>query len=550
MVDEAEQPSRASLAAGQAALERGEWAQAAELFRAALRDDDDPLAWEGLGWAAWWLADEEQTFTARERAFRLYREAGDDGAAGRVATWIAADHREYRGEEGIGRGWIERAHRLLDPLPESADDGWLALIEADFVLNVDGDLETVARLALGAAEIGRRQGVPDLEAVGLALEGQALVSGGDVEAGMRLLEEAAAIATVEQMGLPIAAGWSLCCVLSACDSIGDFSGAEQWCAAIRRFTDRWGGRQLVGICRTSYGRILATRGQWPEAEGELAAAIRDVDEARPGMAGTGLARLGELRARRGHVAEARELFERAGPAGLVGLGELALDAGDPAGAVDAAERALRRLPKGATLERLPPLELLTRGRIALGQLEQAGQEVEAVQRTARALGTAYLRGRADLLSAELAAARGEHEDARRDCEDAIDRFAQVSAVYEGARARERLALALTALGREEQAGREEEIARAALRRLGALAEPSPAAGEDGGPAASGAASELTPRELEVLRLVARGRSDAEIAAELVLSPHTVHRHVANVRVKLRLPSRSAAVAYAARAGLL
>jgi DNA-binding CsgD family transcriptional regulator len=544
VVDEDEQPSSDSLAAGQAALERGEWAEAVELLRAALRDGDDPLAWEGLGWAAWWLADEEQTFAARERAFRLYREAGDDAAAGRVATWIAADYREYRGEEGIGRGWLERAHRLLDPLPGSADDGWLALIDADFALNVECDLEAVAGLARGAAEIGRRQGAPDLESVGLALEGQALVSGGDVESGMRLLDEAAAIATAEQIGLPIAAGWSLCCVLSACDGIGDFGRAEQWCAAIRRFTDRWGGRQLVGVCRTSYGRILATRGQWPEAEGELAAAIRDVDAARPGMAGTGLARLGELRARQGHAGEARELFERAGPAGLVGLGELALESGDPTGAVDAAERALRRLPDGAALDRLPPLELLTRGRIALGRLDQAEREVEVVQRTARALGTAYLRGRADLLGAELAAARGEHEDARRACEDAIDRFAEAAAVYEGARARGRLALALAALGRDEQARREGAAAREVLRRLGALPEPAPADGD------AAAASELTPRELEVLRLVARGRSDAEIAAELVLSPHTVHRHVANVRVKLRLPSRSAAVAYAAREGLL
>jgi DNA-binding CsgD family transcriptional regulator len=62
--------------------------------------------------------------------------------------------------------------------------------------------------------------------------------------------------------------------------------------------------------------------------------------------------------------------------------------------------------------------------------------------------------------------------------------------------------------------------------------------------------ELSARERDVLRLVAAGLSDADIARQLVLSPHTVHRHVANIRTKLRLPSRTAAVAYAARAGLL
>jgi len=69
----------------------------------------------------------------------------------------------------------------------------------------------------------------------------------------------------------------------------------------------------------------------------------------------------------------------------------------------------------------------------------------------------------------------------------------------------------------------------------------------GRPADSTAA--LTEREREVLTLVARGFSDALIAEHLVISPHTVHRHIANIRGKLNLPSRSAAAAFAARAGL-
>jgi pimeloyl-ACP methyl ester carboxylesterase/DNA-binding CsgD family transcriptional regulator len=63
-------------------------------------------------------------------------------------------------------------------------------------------------------------------------------------------------------------------------------------------------------------------------------------------------------------------------------------------------------------------------------------------------------------------------------------------------------------------------------------------------------TDLSERELEVLRLVAEGLSDAEIAERLVLSRHTVHRHVANIRTKLRLASRAAAAAHAARLGLL
>ncbi|MBV9311517.1 MAG: helix-turn-helix transcriptional regulator, partial [Solirubrobacterales bacterium] len=63
-------------------------------------------------------------------------------------------------------------------------------------------------------------------------------------------------------------------------------------------------------------------------------------------------------------------------------------------------------------------------------------------------------------------------------------------------------------------------------------------------------AELSEREREVLGLVAQGLSDAQIAERLVISKHTVHRHVANILAKLRLPTRAAAAASAARAGLL
>ena len=539
-----------ALAGGAAALASGDWGRARERFQAAVGARDAAEAWEGLGWAGWWLADEELTFRARESAYRRYRATEDVAGAGRVATWMAADFREFRGEEAVGRGWLGRAHRLLDRLPESADHGWLMLIDADFALNVDRDLETVVALARTASQLARRLAVPDLEAVGLGLEGLTLVCRGDVGEGMRRLDESSAIATAEDIRLPLASGWALCCVLSACDGIGDFRRATQWCDAVRRFTARWGGRQLLGVCRTSYGRILATSGDWPAAESELLAAVADMESARPGMAAGGLARLGDLRARQGRTDEARALFERAGAAGLVGLGDLALDRDDARGAADAAERVLRRLSQTDLLSRLPALELLTRATIQLGDLDAAERHIADVEHTARAFGTAYVAGRAKLLSAHLAAARRDHDAARRACEDAIDCFEEASAVYDAAVARLELAGALLRLGRSESATAEALAVRGVFEFLGAgrdLAHVDELlrAGSDGVTLAG-----LSEREIEILRLIARGMSDAEIAAALVLSPHTVHRHVANIRTKLRLPSRSAAVAYAARAGVL
>jgi ATP/maltotriose-dependent transcriptional regulator MalT len=547
-----EEANADELAAGHAALASGDWARARDLFESALAADESAAGWEGLGWSGWWLADEELTIRAREHAYRLYRAGGDDLGAGRVALWLAADFREYRGEEAVERGWLERAHRLLDPLPEASEHGWLMLMDADAALNVARDLGAVTAFAAGASEVGRRFGVPDLEAVGLGMEGLALVCRGEVEDGMRLLDESSAIATAENMRLPLSSGWALCCVLSACEGIGDFRRATQWCEAIRRFAERWGARQMLGICRTSYGRILATSGDWPAAEAELLAAVDDMEQARPGMAAPGLARLGELRARQGRYDDAQRLFERAGGRGLLGLGQLSLERGDPRAAADVAERILRRVAGSALLDRLPALELLARAQIRLEDLEAAESRVAEVERVAEVFGTSYVAGRAKLLRAELAGARRDHGGARRACEDAIDSFEAASAIYDLALARLELSRTLLELDREE-AGRGEALAaRAVFESLGARRDLERAEEllETGAGGGGPVLTDLTARELEILRLVARGMSDAEIAEELVLSPHTVHRHMANIRAKLRLPSRSAAVAYAANEGLL
>jgi DNA-binding NarL/FixJ family response regulator len=546
-----------AIAAGSDALRRGEWEEARDHFESALTTEQTGEALEGLGWAGWWLHDSGLTIGARERAYRAFRGAGDRAGAGRVAAWLASDYLEFRGEDAVARGWLERSHRMLDDLPEGEEHGWLALNEGGYTTNVEADLERAAALAARATALGRRLGVADLEAVGLGLEGIALVRRGGVEEGMRLLDEASVVAASEDVTLPIARGWALCYLISACEGVGDFPRAVQWCDAASRLAEHWGARQMLGVCRSAYGNVLATNGDWVAAEQELTAAVGDLQAARPGMAAGGLARLGALRARQGRTDEARALFERAGAhrLALVGLGWLALDDGDAAAAADAAERALRRVSATAVLDRLPMLELLARARVALGELEAAGEVCAELQRVGTELGTPYVRGRARLAAGQMAAARGDHDEARRACEDAVDLLTMSAASYEVGLARLELARALTALGRDGPAATERRAARDAFVALGADRDVARAEADLQNDGASGEAArrslgELTPRELEVLRLVAQGLSDAEIAERLVLSQHTVHRHVANVRVKLRLPSRAAAVAYAARAGVL
>jgi ATP/maltotriose-dependent transcriptional regulator MalT len=541
------QTAHEALSDGAEALRRGAWNEARLHFEAALALEETAQGWEGLGWAAWWLHDADQTLHAREQAYRAYRAAGDPAGAGRVAAWLASDYLEFRDEPGVASGWLERGRRLLEDLPECEEHGWLALNEGSYAANVRGDLQATAELAERAITLGRKLGVADLEAVGLAMEGITLVRRGSVEEGMRLLDEATVIASNEELQQPISRGWALCYLISACEGVGDFPRATQWCTAARTFAEHWGARQLIGVCRSAYGNVLATSGDWATAEVELTAAVGDLQATRPAMAAGGLARLGELRARQGRTDEARALFEEAGThrLALIGLGTLALEAGDAPAALDAAERVLRRLDPSAVLDRLPALELLVRASLALGEPDAAAAGCAELERVGAELGTPYVRGRARLVSGQMAAARGDHEEARRACEDAVDLLVDSGAAYETALARLELSRALAALGRAEAAASEARAAREGFAALGADRDVAKA---DAAP--QEALGELTAREVEVLRLVAQGLSDAEIAERLVLSQHTVHRHVANVRAKLRLPSRAAAVAYAARSGLL
>ena len=202
-------------------------------------------------------------------------------------------------------------------------------------------------------------------------------------------------------------------------------------------------------------------------------------------------------------------------------------------AIDVLERALRRLPLDRTLDRAPVLALLVHARAALGDDDEGTLAV--LRAVAGAAGTPAMAATADRADGVQCAARGEHETARRLLEDATDGFEHAGATYEAAIARLELAPSLRALGRAAAADREEAIARAALAAYGAA------------PARAGPLAGLTPREHEVAGLLAEGLTNRQIAERLVISEHTVHRHVTTLLRKLGVPSRAAVAALAARA---
>jgi ATP/maltotriose-dependent transcriptional regulator MalT len=529
----------ALLADGWAALDRADW----ETARAAFADADESAeALEGLSRAAWWLGDEQTTFDARERAYRAFRAAGDVCGAARMAMWLGSDHLDFRGEHAVALGWLQQARAVLGDHPPCQEAGWITLLEADIAVLAEDDPARAERGAREALALAEQLEDGDLQVVALAILGTALMTTDAVDEGLRCLDRAAALTLGEQFEEPAAAGWALCHTVSACAAVGDFARASQWCRVLHSWSADWRARHFFGICRTAYGEVLSATGDWPSAEEELTSAIEDMRVTRPALAAPGAVRLGQLRMRQGNLAAARELFESAlpFPGAVIALGELALAEGDAVRAVEAAERVLRRLGDATVLDRFPALELLARARAAAGDLAGALACADEIEREAERFGTPYMRGRGRLAVGHVRLTAGDLDLARQAAEDAVDLFSECRAPYEAARARVILASTLECLGRPERASEEALAADETFALLGAR--------RQGG--YSAAADELSPREVDILRLVARGLSDAQIAGHLFLSPHTVHRHVANIRTKLRTPSRAAAVAYATQRGLL
>jgi LuxR family transcriptional regulator, maltose regulon positive regulatory protein len=178
---------------GSNALAGGGWVEARACFEQALGCSDSAEAWDGLSWACWWLEDGTAAIQAREHAYRLYKDAGERRAAARMAIWLANDHLDFRGEEAVAQGWLRRATRILKDLDPAPEHGWHAALEAQFALEA-GELAEAARIGTRARQLGRDLGITDLEMLGLATEGLARVTEGELKEGMWRLDEAAAAA--------------------------------------------------------------------------------------------------------------------------------------------------------------------------------------------------------------------------------------------------------------------------------------------------------------------------------------------------------------------
>lgn len=521
------------ITAGREALRRGAMSEAQECFEEALEQRESVEALEGLGLTARWLQRSDEAFDAHEHAYRLARAQGDRYGAGRVAVQLAYDAYSFRGA-AEATGWAERAILLLSDTAPSAELAIAELLIAHITFLVRHDVAGAQEHAARALQVARAAGSVDGEMLALGFDGLVLVAQGSVEEGMRRLDAATTAAVageIEDLELVEA----VCCYLiDACKRVRDYERASEWVRRVQDLSDRYGHVEMFAICRNYYADILVWRGEWAQAEAELTTAVRELSSSRRSKAIDSLVRLAELRRRQGRLDEAAALAAESEGHRLAPLvrGLIALDRDEPDEAADEAERFLRRIGEVDRFERVAGLELLVVSRLALGDLERAGEAAAEIDAVAERVRTPPLRACAVLAAGRIAAAQRDWIVARAALEDAADLYHASGAPYEAALGRLELASVLRALGRDAVAKRADDEARAALESLGAP-RPASAPTRDSGP--------LTRRELEVLSLVSQGRSNEQIAAELVLSVRTVERHVSNIYDKIGASGRTARV---------
>jgi ATP/maltotriose-dependent transcriptional regulator MalT len=366
-----------------------------------------------------------------------------------------------------------------------------------------------------------------------------------------------------------AACTACCCLIFACEWTRDYERVAQWIARLQDLAIRWAHPTQLYFCRTHYAGLLVSRGAWREAEAELVAAIAELETTQPALAAEALVRLADLRCRQGQLDAAAELLARAesppfralvGDFCLLGRAALALAGNDVEAAIELAEHFLRAIPEENRLERIGGLEVLLVALVAHGDHRRAATVLDEIRAIASSVATKPMQATVRFAEGMLGMAAADYEMAKCCFEDAVELWSRSSTPYETALARLGLAQALLALGRTQVANQQAREALDALQQLGALPDAARAAAmmreivttPHTHRGATSVISNLTPRELEVLCLIAAGKSNRDIARELVLSIRTVERHISNIYAKIGASgpaARATAAAYALRHGL-
>jgi DNA-binding NarL/FixJ family response regulator len=531
------------LEAGRTAYAERRWRAACE--RLAEADRAQSLAsddLERLAWSYGLLGRNDLLLATLERLHTIQLDAGDLRGAAHAAFWLGF-RLLFIGEVGRASGWIATSQRLLERLGEDCVERGYLLLPQGLSRLSQKDAEGACEVARQAAEVGERFGDPNLTSLSRAIEGQAQIELGHREVGLALLDEAMVPASTGRLG-PVPTGIVYCAVIGCCQRIYAIDRAREWSAALAAWCNAQ--PELVefnGTCRAHRAEILVVQGAWQNAMEEIRRATRP--DTSPRDAASICYQRGELLRLRGDFEAAEESYREASKHGREpqpGLALLRLAQGK----AETAAAAIGHVVSATRdpLSRVRYLPAAVEIRLAAGDLEGAAAAARDLAEIASAT-------RSEIVDAMAAHARGAVDLAAGAAGDALPSlrlafatWQRVGAPYIAARIRVVIANALQVLGDEEGAELERDAARAVFEELEAVPDLVRLDGAVSGRAAAEPRFGLTPRELEVLRLLASGRTNAAIARELFVSVKTVDRHVSNIFDKLDVPTRAAATAFA------
>jgi len=485
-----------------------------------------------------------------EEAHRTFLARGDVRRAAKIAYSLGMNL-VNRGENASGRGWIARAGRMLDDAELDCPERGYLLMPTAIQAAQAGDLETALAIFREAIQVGKRFGDNDLVVLARHAEGRAMLRTSARDAGLAIIDEVMVSVTSGEVS-PVVAGIIYCSIIDALHEVYDIRRARDWTAAMERWCA--GQPDLVmyrGECMVHHARTLQIGGQWEKAHEESAkACARFLGPPPHPAAGSAFYQEGELHRLTGRFAEAESAYVQAGALGRnpqPGLALLRL----AQGRVDSAHTTIKRVLSESrdSMERAAVLPACVDIMIESGDLDGARSAASELVAIAAETGSAYLRGLGSQAIGATLLAAGEVPAALQELRAACRTWQELEAVHHAAQTRLLLGLACHRLGDEDSAVLELDAARQVFSQLGA--EPDIARMDElerkrtrdrvGG---------LTGREVELLNLLATGKTNREIAAHLVISEKTVARHVSNIFNKIGVSSRAAATAYAYRHDLV